>query len=320
MENIQPIISSITTIDPAKLNNTELLNLLISITSLFIAVLSFAVAMIALIYTGYQFILKKGTKFYGIYVTSSSIWSQQRYVSEIILENKKDKASAINYIYLRIGSNIYLELVDYDNSPRIIAPFETVKIVLKEGVSGYISSTYKVNLDSLLADRKIRKTLLIATPQGTSKVKEYKKFWNIYIESLRNHFITPVRPVRKWYNSKEYSDALQYVVKEIIDGNSIEHYLYRGNSYSINGLPVNVDDFQKTTELEEYLKTSTGSITNTLSVEKIGYTFGDYDDYSQAEIFHSGVIGTHVIGKSYTKISSWLFRIKNKMQRKNISK
>lgn len=315
MQKLKDILIKMMEIEPSKLSNTDLLNLLVSISSLAIAVLSFAVAMIALIYTGYQFFLKKGTKFYGVYLTSGSVWSKQRYVSEIIIENKKDKAAAISYIYLRIGSNIYLELVDYYSSPRIIAPFETIKIELRGGVSGYISSTFKVDLDSLLGDRKVCKTLVIATPQGLSKVRNYKKFWNVYIESLRNNFIIPVRPVRKYYKGKEYSDALQFVV---IDGNNKEspeeHFLYRGNTYSINNKSVKVDNFLSVDELEKFLGCVTDSIDNTLMVESVGYTYGDYENYKNVDIFHSGIIGTHVVGKAYTKLHNWTFRLKNKLK------
>ena len=85
------------------------------------------------------------------------------------MRTKKDKSSAISLIYLLINKNIYIELADYSESPRIIAPFETIKLTFNEGVSGYISSTYKVSLGSFLSDRKIPKTLIVVTPQGTSK-------------------------------------------------------------------------------------------------------------------------------------------------------
>ena len=315
MQKLIDILIRIMEIEPSKLSNTDLLNLLISISSLAIALLSFAVAIIALIYTGYQFVLKKGTKFYGMHTTSSSVWSKQRYISEIIIENKKDKAAAINYIYLRIGSNIYLELVDYDSSPRIIAPFETIKIELREGVSGYISSTFKVDLDAILGERKIRKTLVVATPQGLSKVRGYKKFWNVYIESLQNYFIIPVRPVRKYYKGKEYSDSLQFVVSDKNEeGRSEEHFLFRGNTYSINSILVKVDDFSSASELEVFLRRAGESSANTLVVERAGYTYGDYDDYKEVDVYHGGFIETHIVGKVYTKLSGWTFRVKNKLK------
>ncbi|MGE8189807.1 hypothetical protein [Pseudomonas sp. NPDC086278] len=315
MQKLKEILIKIIEIDPSKLSNTDLLNFFISISSLAVAILSFAVAMIALVYTGYQFVLKKGTKFYGMYTTSGSVWSKQRYISEIIIENKKDKAAAINFIYLRVGSNIYLELVDYDSSPRIIAPFETIKIELREGVSGYISSIFKVDLNALLGDRKVRKALIVATPQGLSKVKNYKRFWNVYFESLQNHFIIPVRPVRKYHEGKEYSDALQFVVTDRSkEGASAAHFLYRGNTYSINSRSVKVDDFSDARELECFLIGAAESRENTLTVERVGYTYVDYDDYEQVDICHSGFFGTHVVGKAYTKIHNWTFALKEKLK------
>lgn len=313
MQKLKEIFIRILEIEPSKLSNTDLLNLLISSSSLIVAILSFIVAMIALIYTGYQFLLKKGTRFCGVFTTSSSVWSRQRYISEIIIENKKDKAAAINHIYLRIGSNIYLELVDYSRSPRIISPFETIKVVLGEGVSGYISSTFKVDLNALLGDRKVRKILVLDTPQGLSKVRSYKKFWNVYIESLKNYFIIPVHPVRKHYKGKEYSDALQFVVTDKgADGIPEEHFLFRENTYSINGRFVKVNDFSDASRLEEFL--TSGTISSTLTVERVGYTYGDYESYEKVDIHHSGFIGTHVVGKLYTKLSRVTFRLKSKLK------
>jgi len=270
--------------------------------------------MIALIYTGYQFVLKKGTKFYGVFTTSSSVWSKQKYISEIIIENKKDKAAAISYIYLRIGSNIYLELVSYD-SPRIVAPFETIKIEIREGVSGYISSTFKIDLNVMLGDRNVRKSLMVVTPQGISKVKNYKKFWNIYFESLQNNFIIPVRPVRKYYKGKEYSDNLLFIVIDNSNEKSPEEFfLFRGNIYTIKNTTIKVDDSLSVSDLKELLGCVTDSATNTLTVECASYTYGDYESYEPVDIFHSGIIGTHVIGKAYTKLSRFTFRLKSKLK------
>lgn len=317
MQKLKDLLIKISNIDVYSLSNTDVLNFLISISSLLVAILSFIVAMIVLFYTGYQFFLKKGSKFYGIYSISSSVWSKQSYVGEIIIENKKDKSSAISYVYLRIGSNIYVELVDYSHSPRIVSPFETIKIQLKEGVSGYISSTFKVDIGHLLSDRKIPKNLMVATPEGLSKVKNYKKFWNVYIESLRNNFIVPVRPVKKYYKDKEYSDGLQFVViDKNSEGRPNEHFLYRGNTYSINGVSVKTDDFSNAEDLQIFLIDSIKPVGNTLMVERVNYTYSDFDDYKEVDIDHIGFFGTHVIGKVYTKFSSWKFRRKNKIKKR----
>lgn len=316
MQNLIDMLSKIGEINVSNLNNTELLNFLISFSSLFVAMLSFLVSVVVLFYSGYQFFLKKGSSFYGTFSISSSAWSKQGYIGEIILENMKDKASPISYVYLRIGNNIYLELLDYSESPRIIGPFETIKIGLREGVSGYISSTFKVDIDALLSDRKVKKTLMVATPKGISKVKNYKTFWNVYIASLQNNFIIPVRPVRKYYDGKEYSDSLQFVVTNQTDeAKTEEHFLYRNKTYSINNVSVKTDDFSNADDLENFLKQSAEPPFRRLKVELVEHTFNGFDKYPDVDIFHLGFFGTNVFGKAYTKISSLIFRIKNKLKK-----
>ncbi|MDQ0741792.1 hypothetical protein [Pseudomonas sp. W4I3] len=312
MDALKELLSRIGKADIPSMSDSEALNLLMSITSLAIAALSLAIAVIVLFYAAYQFFSKRGSRFCGIFSIAGSVWSSQRYVGEVILENTKDKSVAINTIYLVVGQNIYVELIDYSDSPRIIAPFETIKLSFMEGVSGYITSTFKVNLDSMLANNKIRKKLVISTPQGLSKVKSYKRFWNIYIESLKNYFIVPVRPVKKYHNGKYYSDALQFIVTSTRDGQQIEeHRLYRGTTYEIAGISVIVDQFASASELKSFFSQSDKS-SNILSVEPAEHNFNDYEKYENTEIEHCGFFGTYVLGPIFTKIDKISFRLKNK--------
>jgi len=313
MESIISIFRKIGEIDPQKLEDADLLNSVVSLSSLSVAALSLIISLILLVYSVYQYFLKSGDKFCGAFAVSSSVWSKQSYISEIILENSKDKVSVIGCIYLRVGSNIYLELVDYAESPRIVGPFETVKIVLREGVSGYISSSYKVNIGEMLRDRKIKKTLLIATPKGIFKVKKYKRIWNVYVESLRNNFIIPVRPVRKYHNGSEFSDALQYVVEGSDGDKPVETLLYRECSHEVGGLTIRTDDFATAADLEMFLIENLG--TRNLRVKSVGYSFQDFESYKDKEIFRLGFFWTNIFGKFYTKFSSLLFRLKNSRRR-----
>ncbi|MBF8775617.1 hypothetical protein [Pseudomonas fulva] len=313
MENIISILRKIGEIDPQKLEDADLLNFVVSLSSFLVAALSLVISLILLVYTVYQYFLKSGDKFYGAFAVSSSVWSKQSYISEIILENSKDKVSVIGTIYLRIGNNIYLELVDYADSPRLVGPFETVKLTLREGVSGYISSSYKVDIGEMLRDRKIKKTLMIATPKGVFKVKKYKRIWNVYVESLRNHFIIPVRPVRKYHNGSEFSDALQYVV-ECSDGDkNFETLLYRECSHEVGGFTVRTDDFATAADLEKFLIENLGA--RNLRVKSVGYSFHDFESYKNKEVFRLGFWGTNVVGKIYTKFLSVIFRLKNSRRR-----
>lgn len=312
MDSFVEYFQRIRSIDPADLNNIDVLNFFVSASSLFVSTLSLGVALIALIYAWIQFLSKSGMDFHGIFATSTSIWSRQRYISEIILENKKDKSIAISYIYLRAGRNIYIELADYNSSPRIISPFETIKIKSDEGVSGYISSDYKIDLHSILGDRKIKKCLMVVTPQGVSKVKGYKSYWNIYVESLRNHFIIPVRPVKKYYNGKEYADDLQFVVIDELGG---ERFLYRNSVFSTDTVSLKVDNFTNPDDLKSFLDLSLDNNSSRIRVVRVGYNFKDFENYSDASVSADGYIKTIIIGKLYTYFQTLKYKF-NKFSNK----
>lgn len=312
MDALKETLHRIGKTDISKMSDSEALNILISMTSLTIATISLAIAMIVLFYAAYQFLSKRGSRFCGTFSISSSAWSRQRYVGEVILENTKDKAIAINTIYLRIGRNIYVELIDYSESPRIISPFETIKLCFKEGVSGYITSTFKVTLDSLLADNKVRKNLVVLTPQGLSNVENYKTLWNVYFESLKNYFIVPVHPVRKYHKGENYSDALQFIVTSTQNGRKLdEHRLYRGAIYEIEGVSVSTDDFASAADLEQFFSAQNNSA-KILTVERAGYTYQDYEGYEDVDIKHHGFFGTNISGPILTKLDRLIFRLKNK--------
>lgn len=306
MQFIFDFYRKISNIDVQNLNSPDALNLFIAVSSLFISVLSFGVAAIALIYAWIQFVLKSGTSFHGMYLTATSVWSKQRYIAEVVIENKKDKSIAINYIYLKIAKNIYLELADYNSSPRIIAPFETIKINSDEGVSGYISSTYRVDMHSLLGDRKKKKNLIVVTPTGISKVKRYRGFWNVNFESLRNRFIIPVHPVKKYYNGKEYSDTLQFVVANELGE---EKFLYRDTVFSTGTVSIRVNDFDNANDLRDLLVRASESGQDFYKVEKVGYTYSQFESYSDAEIPAHGFFVTVIWGNIYSFFSRWGFRL-----------
>lgn len=107
MQLVIDLFGKIANIDVDALSNSDALNLLISASSFFVSALSLVVAAIALIYAAIQYVLKSGESFRGMYSTASSVWSKQMYVSEVVIENTKDKSIAISYIYLRI-EKIYI--------------------------------------------------------------------------------------------------------------------------------------------------------------------------------------------------------------------
>ncbi|WP_275547551.1 hypothetical protein [Pseudomonas sp. Marseille-Q0931] len=302
-------------VDIAAMDGNTFISLLISASSLVVAFFSFAIALIVLFYAAYQHFSKRGVEFHGLFQVSSSAWSNQPYVSEVVIENFKDKAVAVSTIYLRVDSNIYLELVDYTHSPRVLSPFETIKLSFHEGVSGYIASTYKASIGKMLLDHKIPKSLVVATPSGLSVVRKYKTYWNVYFESLRNNFIIPVRPVKKIHNGQYYADTLKFIVMEKTSvGEEKEHRLYSGGNYTIGGVTVSADDIEGASQLERILASS-GLMTWGFSVESVNYEFKDFESYADVDVPHYGFFMTHVVGNIYTWLNRWAFKLKSKRKK-----
>ena len=99
---------------------------IINLISVPLSLLALLVGFVALWYTIKMFYMKKGIDVRCSYSVCSSIECDDRYVSNFILENRKDKSIVIFHTYLKLGHNYYLELENFENEPLIIKPFEVL--------------------------------------------------------------------------------------------------------------------------------------------------------------------------------------------------
>ena len=128
-------------------------NLIISLTALFAAVAS-------AIYTIRTFYLKKDCKvavqLRRILMSSDNI---EPYVSQILLENRKDKEVAVYNIYVQINEVLYLDLLHQNsncNSPikSILLPPFGVKIINLGPPIAYKNGMVRVdNVDELFKEK-----------------------------------------------------------------------------------------------------------------------------------------------------------------------
>lgn len=147
---------------------------------------------------------------------------------------------------------------------------------------------------------------MVVTPNGISKVKGYKGFWNVHFESLRNRFIIPVYPVKKYYSGKEYSDSLQFVV---VNELGEEKFLHRNSVFSTDRVSVRVNDFDSSDELRDILVGASDGGNASYRVVKVGYTYHDFQSYPNAEIPVHGYFATIVFGNIYTFFERLKFRL-----------
>jgi len=185
-------------------NQETLITLCISCAALLIS-------FIALYYTIKAFLLKAGHKIRGSFSITSTIESNDSYVFSVTLENIKDRATVIFSIYLKIGSNIYLLLEEFEQNPLILKSFE---VYYKEfdPILFHTVGMNQVRIGKALYDNKIKKRIVLSTTDGKYIVKLNTKRWSPSPKFFRNHFTAIVEPRRVDYRGKSYGYNVKYLI------------------------------------------------------------------------------------------------------------
>lgn len=68
---------------------------------------------------------KAGTLVRGSFSVASSVYCDDPYVSSLVIENLKDRAVTIFEIYLKVGSNCYIQVENFDSKPLVLRAYET---------------------------------------------------------------------------------------------------------------------------------------------------------------------------------------------------
>ena len=230
--------------------------------TLIISITAMLISMIALIYTVKTYLLKSGSKIRGEYTICSSMKCEDKYVSNIIIENLKDRAIVIFKIYLKIGHSYYLEIEDFEDKPLIIKPFEVCRRKY-EPLDFYSVNLNKIDLNKLFENKKIKFFLIISTPDGKHKIKSIINYWDPIGYSFKNHMTTIVNLMRLIYKDKSYGSNAKYIIdfkfkegiKETIAIYSHDYTIKRFKNFNLTR-----DSLISKDSLENYLyeKTSEG--------------------------------------------------------------
>lgn len=142
---------------------------------------------------------KSGAFVRGSFTPCSSRDCKDEFITQVTLENLKDRSVTIFGIYLRIGYNIYVEIEEFRDAPLILKPFETY--VKSFGpIEFYASSSRKISINGLLyGNRKIKKHLFLSTSDGKYKVRSPSWGWNPISDSFLNYFTAVLKPVRSMH-------------------------------------------------------------------------------------------------------------------------
>jgi hypothetical protein len=183
----------------------ESLDLILTASSLMLAAL-------ALHYTIQGYILKLGASIRGaFYIMIPGVTSDDAYVSEIALENLKDRPIVIFKIYLRLGYNNYVLIEDRSGNPLVLEPFGTY-ISKYDPIDQYGYLFFRLRLNKLLLSRKIPRKLILVTTQGRYTIKAQMITSGIEHDICNTDLTLVAHPMRITHKGRAYGGRVMYLV------------------------------------------------------------------------------------------------------------
>lgn len=170
------------------------------------------ISLVALLVTFRNYLRKAGVLIRGSFSVASSRSCNDTYVSDVTLENMKDRAITIYAIYLQVGYSYCIELETFDEQPIILKPYETYH--KKFGpIEFYAVSYNKVDLNAVFQDKKVRKRLVLSTGDGRYVVPSFIPRWNPVVEMFRNSFFGVVHPIQSRYKDQFLGSSIRFVIE-----------------------------------------------------------------------------------------------------------
>lgn len=179
--------------------------------NLVIALAALVISLIALLYTVLTYLLKSGHKIRCNYTRAQSWDANDAYITDLTVENLKDRATVIFDIYMQFGSNVYLEIETFEDSPLILQPF-AVYHKHYDPVLLYADGTDRKTINTLITSDKVRKRIVLNTTDGKVTARLNRKRWSPISLFFRNYFTIILRPSRLSYKDKSYGPLVRYLV------------------------------------------------------------------------------------------------------------
>ncbi|KPH64560.1 hypothetical protein [Pseudoalteromonas porphyrae] len=178
-----------------------------------VSIIGLSVALVALTVAIINVRRKSGMNVKGRVCIRSSANAEDDYVSNIAIENCKDKAVIIFKIYLMVGRNYYVELESF-SEPHILKAYESY-VATYHPVEFYAAGLKSIDLNDLIKDSKAKKRIVLSTSHGRYIVKDWIEQWDPIIEQLQGGMTLGIHPVRYDNDLGHYGLNIKYVVKII---------------------------------------------------------------------------------------------------------
>lgn len=218
-------------------------------------VFALAVSVTALVVTYLNYRRKSSVSLRGSFTLSFSVECEDGFVSNIVLENMKDRAVTIYGIYFLVGYNYLVELEEFDESPIILRAFET--ITREYGpIEFYGVNDRRLSMSSILRDKRAHKRLVLSTSEGRYAVRKHPKRWYPIRDHFRNHALALVRPVRATYKQKDIGGNVRYVVDVVLSDGKNEIIMLRAedwNSQRFRAFRLTKESLETAASLSDFL-------------------------------------------------------------------
>ena len=197
-----------------------------------IGAVSILISLIALWIAIKNYRRKHGIELRGSFRITSSITCEDKYVSNILIENIKDRSVTIFCIYLKVGNSIYVELANFDETPLILKPYETFNRP-SGPIEFYSVNMRKVDINDLLSNHKIKKRLVLSTSEGRYIVPRQLRQWNPITEFFKNHYTGILHPYPSKYRDTHLGSNIRYVVEVTNNTGGMETIAIRRTDHEI---------------------------------------------------------------------------------------
>lgn len=293
---------------------------IVNTMSLPLSLLAFIVGALTLLYTIKLFKMKKGIDVKCSYSMSSSVYCDDTYVNNFILENRKDKSIVIFHTYLKIGHNYYLELENFEDNPLIIKPFEVYNKNF-DPILFYSESLSRIKLDKLLKNSKVKKKVLLYTTEGTYQVKAHIKMTNPISLFFKNNATAIIHPNRLRYEDKAYGKNIKFLVEFFIDNGEkqIISLLENSYKYKFKGFVLTKESLKDKNSLETFFNNliDTNSLKNISKFNIIDFgkevnnTLNSYEKDKVIDAEYYSFLNYHIVGKILTIIEDIQLNLTN---------
>jgi len=276
------------------------------------------------IYLAYRgLVLKIGRmRIRGTYTVASSIACDDKYISNVTLENVRDRAVTIFTIYLKFGHDLFLEIDEFEDKPLILGPFETFR---KEygPIEFYSAGTRRILINELFDAKNLKKRLVLSTSDGRHIVRRVIPTWSPVIEFFRNYMTEIAHPIRSTYKGKAYGSSTLYLVELILgDGTSQvlpiyprDHEVKRFGRFRLTPESLEskgaLESFLNLQRDEGNLPVASVAVHDLRSSRKDRF---ERDTKGPIKAEPAGFFKYYVLGRGLTRISTWDTRRKNKLR------